>query len=140
MWRKMQITANRARNRLRLVVIIEARKITPAWVAAQFDQAGANHDAKPEPAKKPEDQDGGPALWKRPSIEQWTKKDREKASLEQLNLPAVTVPDLADVNDRHVHRPKNAEDDRVCVATKDDKRESESNPRENRQSIVRNSE
>src|SRR5213080_1340808 len=140
MRRKMQITADRARNRLRLVVIIEARKITPAWVAAQFDQAGANHDAKPEPAKKPEDQDGRPALWKRPSIEQWTKKDREKASLEQLNLPAVTVPDLPNVDDRHVHDPKNAEDDRVCVATEDNKCERESDPSEDQHSMIRNAE
>ena len=140
MRRKMQITADRARNRLRLVVIIEARKITPARVAAQFDQAGANHDAKPEPAKKPEDQDGRPALWKRPSIEQWTKKDREKASLEQLNLPAVTVPDLPDVNDRHVHRPKNAEDDRICVPGKNNKRKREPRPGEDHHTVIGNAE
>jgi hypothetical protein len=53
--RKMQIAADRIRDRLRFVMIVKAGQIAPAGVTAQFDQAGADHDPKAEPAKKPED-------------------------------------------------------------------------------------
>src|SRR5207253_9827696 len=49
---EMQIAAERIRNRLRLVVIIKAGEITPAWIAPQFDETGADHNAEAEPAKK----------------------------------------------------------------------------------------
>src|SRR5215472_1418943 len=78
MRREMQITADRARDRLRLVVIIKAGEIAPAWVAPQLDQTGADHNAKPEPAKEPDDKNRRPAFRKRPSIEQWTEKDRQE--------------------------------------------------------------
>src|SRR5439155_19483008 len=53
---EMQVPADRTRDRLRFVVIIQAGQIAPAWIAAEFDQAGTNHDAKTEPAKKPDQQ------------------------------------------------------------------------------------
>src|ERR1700680_2188733 len=107
MGREMQIAAKRIRNRLRFVVIIKAGEIAPARVAAQFDEAGADHDAKTEPAKKPDNE-----KWWRPArkwrgIEHREKKDGQEPGLEQLNFPAVAVPNLADVDDRHVHRPEN---------------------------------
>src|SRR5207302_6486640 len=104
--RKVKVATDRARYRLRFIVIGKAGEIAPARVAAQFDQTCAEHDPKSQPAKQPENQDWRPALRKRPSVEQWTKKDRQEAGLKQLNLPAVAVPDLSDVHDRHVHRPK----------------------------------
>src|SRR5689334_13194388 len=111
MRREMQKSADRARDGLRLVMIIEAGEITPAGVSAQFDQASAKHDAKPEPAKKPDHQDGRPRLWEGPGIEQRTKKDRQESGLKQLDFPAIAVPNLTDVNDRHVHCPKDCEQD-----------------------------
>src|SRR6266516_3791021 len=94
MRRKMQIATDWARDWLRLVVIIKTGEIAPAWIAAQLNQTGANHDPKPQPAKEP---------------------DGQESSLEELDLPAVAVPDLADMNDRHVHRPKHREQNCVRV-------------------------
>src|SRR5438034_9828430 len=127
----MQIATDRTGNGLRLVVIVKAGKIAPARVAAQFDQACANHDPKSKPTEKPDNQNRWPALWKWPPIEQRAKKDRQEPSLKQLNLPAVSVPDLSDVNDRHVHRPKHREQNCICVAAENDERQRKANPREN---------
>src|ERR1700730_5375324 len=68
MRREMEIAADRVRNRLRFIVIKHAGQIAPAFVAAHFDQARADHDSKAEPAKKPEDQDRRARLWKRSPI------------------------------------------------------------------------
>src|SRR5262249_35298603 len=54
---KMQVAADRVRDWLRFIVIVETRQIAPAGVTAEFDQACAKHDTKPEPAKKPDHQD-----------------------------------------------------------------------------------
>src|SRR5205823_3141058 len=115
MRREMEIAADRTRNRLGFVVIKHAGQIAPALVAAHFDQAGADHDAKAEPAKKPEDQNRRSRFGKRPAIEQRTKKDREEPGFEQLDFPAVTVPNLADMDDRHIHPPQHCEQNRVGV-------------------------
>src|ERR1700688_4508673 len=98
MGREMQIAAYRIWDRLRFVVIKHTGQIAPAFVAAQFNQTGADHDPKAKPAKKPDYQNRRPTLWKRPSIEQRAKKDRQESGFKKLNLPAVTVPNLADVN------------------------------------------
>src|SRR6266516_7263949 len=111
---KMQISTDRIWDGLRFVMVVKTGQIAPAGVAPQFDQAGAKHDAKTEPPKKPDHQDRRPGLGKGPAIEQWTKKDRQESRLEQLNFPSVAVPNLADVNDRHVHRPKDRQQD--CVS------------------------
>src|SRR5205814_2683009 len=75
---KMQIAADRVRYWLRFIVIVETGQIAPAGVAPQFDQAGAKHDAKTKPPKKPDHQDRGPRLGERPAIEQWTKNDGQE--------------------------------------------------------------
>src|SRR5256714_15408322 len=118
MWCEMEIAADRIRDRLRFVVIIKTCEIAPARIATQLDQTGPDHDAKTEPAKKPDHEERWPAFRKRAAIEQRTKKDRQEAGLQQLRFPTVSVPDLADVNDRHVHRPQDRHHDRVCVAAK----------------------
>src|SRR5437588_7874982 len=128
MGREMQIAAKRIRDWLRFVMIVQAGEIPPARVAAQFDEAGADHDAKTEPAKKPDDKQRRPALRKWPAIEQRAKKDRQEPGLEQLNFPAVAVPNLADVNDRNVHHPENGEHDRVGVTGENDQRKAEASP------------
>src|SRR6266404_544359 len=97
--RKMEITTDRIRDRLCFLVIKHAGEIAPAFVAAQFNQTRADHDSKGEPAEEPEDQNRRPRIRKWPSIKQRTKKDRQEPSLEQLDLPSVAVPNLADVND-----------------------------------------
>src|SRR2546428_5001522 len=67
--REMQVTTDRIRDGLGFVVIIKTSEIAPAWVAAHFDQAGADHDPKSEPAKKPDDQNWWAAFGK------WTAVD-----------------------------------------------------------------
>src|SRR6476620_622883 len=98
---EMQIPADWTRDRLRLVVIIKAGEIAPAGITAQLDQAGADDDPKTDPAKKPDYEERRPAFRERAGVEQWTKENREKAGLEQLSLPPIAVPNLADVNDGH---------------------------------------
>src|SRR5437764_8130713 len=61
--REMQITTDWIRNRLGFVVIKHAGQIAPARISTQFDQPGANHDPKSEPAEKPQDQQWRPAFW-----------------------------------------------------------------------------
>src|SRR6266487_1969740 len=58
---EMQIATDRIRNWLGFVMIVKASEIAPALVATQFDQACADHDAKTEPAKKPDDEQRFPA-------------------------------------------------------------------------------
>src|SRR4029450_539861 len=130
--REMKTTACGAVERVWLVVIAKAGYLAPAAVAAQFDQACTDHDAKPKPPKEPDNKNRRPAFGERPSIQQWAKKDRQKAGLEKLNLPPVTVPDLPDVHDRHVHHPKHGKQNCVGVAAKNNQRQTETNPRENR--------
>src|SRR5207248_8771142 len=73
---KMQIATDRIGNRLGFVVVVKASSIAPALVAAQFDQVCADHDAKTEPAKKPDDEHRRPAFRKRAAVNKGTKKDR----------------------------------------------------------------
>src|SRR5437879_11102818 len=74
--RKVKVTTDRAGYRLRFVVIGKASEIAPARVAAEFDQARADHDPKPKPAKKPDHQNRWPALWKWSPIQQGAEKNR----------------------------------------------------------------
>src|SRR5262249_12928983 len=138
--RKMKVATDGTRDRLCLIVIVKAGQVAPAWGAAQLDQTRADHDTKTKPAKEPYNQHRRPALEKRTAIDQRAKKDRQKAGLEQLNLPTVTVPDLSNVYDRHVHRPKDAKKNCIGVAAKNNQRQTDTNPRENRQSIIGNAE
>ena len=50
--------AQRVRHRLGLVVVVEARQVPPAPVAAQLDEAGAELDAEHEPSQQPDDEHG----------------------------------------------------------------------------------
>src|SRR5437870_2645810 len=134
----MQISADRIWDGLRFVVIEHASEIAPAGVAAHLDQAGADHDAKSEPAEKPDDQDRRATFWKWPRVDKRTKKNRQETGLEELDFPAVAVPNLANVDDRHVHRPEDRKQDRVRVTAEHDERESKSRPSKDRQSVVGN--
>src|SRR5204863_4339133 len=130
MRRKMQVPADRTGDWLRLVMIVKAREIAPAEIATQFDQTGTNHDAKTEPTEKPDHQNRRLTLRERPRVEQWTKEDRQETGLQQLDFPAVAVPNLADVNDRHVHGPKHRDQDCVRIASENNERQREADPGE----------
>src|SRR5207247_11094218 len=97
------------RERLSLEMIVERGEIAPALVTADLDHAGAEHDSKNEGAEKPDDDERRRSPRKGPRIEQWTKKDCEEAGFEKLRFPAVAVPILADVHERHVEKPEERE-------------------------------
>ena len=113
---------------MRLVISEKCREISPAFVAANFDHAGAEHDPESKPAKKPEDDERRPAARKRPAIEKRAKENGEKAGLKQLRFPTVAIPILAKVDKRHVKNPKKREKNRVCVATGNDAGEGKTDP------------
>src|SRR5438094_10274085 len=129
----MQIATDRIRDGLRFIVIVKTSEIAPAGVAAQFNETRADHDPKTEPAKEPENENRRPAFRKRAAIKQGAEKDRQEPGLEKLDLPAVPVPDLADVNDGQVHCPKNRENDRIGVTGENNERQTEACPGKDRQ-------
>src|SRR4051794_25665665 len=74
-WRmKVEPARERIRDRLRFIMKIETGEVAPTRVAAQLDESRAEHDAKREPPKQPEDQHRRRPLRKRPAIEQRTKE------------------------------------------------------------------
>ena len=60
-------------------------------------------------AKKPDDGEGRGAAREGPAIEERAEKDGEKARFEQLRFPAVAIPILPDVDERHVENPEERE-------------------------------
>src|SRR5438445_12080301 len=97
----MQISADRIWDGLRFVVIEHASEIAPAGVAAHLDQAGADHDAKSEPAEKPDDQDRRATFWKWPRVDKRTKKNGPETGLEESDFQAVAVTKLHKVVEGH---------------------------------------
>ena len=95
----MEVPAQRIGHGLCFVVIVEARQLAPASVAAHLDETGAELHAKQQPAQQPHDQH------RRRCVER-PEKDRQKPGLEEQRLPAEAVEDLADVDDRQVQRPE----------------------------------
>ena len=91
--------ARRARERLGLVVVLEAGEVAPAAVAAQLDQARAELDAEQQPDEQPQDRCGRGDV-------RGSEERHEEPGLEQQRLPAEAVPDLADVDDRQVEHPE----------------------------------
>src|SRR5262245_40545526 len=89
----MEVPAERVRQRLGLVVKVEAGEVAPTRVVAQFDQAGAQLGAKQHPAQRQDWNwrrfDGGRA-----------QETREEARLEEHRFPAEPVKRLPDVHDR----------------------------------------
>src|ERR1044072_5000918 len=102
----MKPTAETIWDRLSFKVIIERGQIAPAFVAADLDHARAEHDSKSESAKKPDHNQRWRATIERPSIEERTEENREEPCFEQLRFPAVAVPVLSEVNERHVKDPE----------------------------------
>ena len=102
----MKPAAQPVGDRLGLEVIVERSQIAPALVAPDLDHPGAEHDPENERAKKPDDDERRRATRERPAIEERTKKNGEEAGFEELHFPAVAVPILADVDERHVKNPE----------------------------------
>src|SRR5438046_4501502 len=124
-------------NGLGFIMVIEAGQVAPARVAADFDEAGAEHDPEDEPAKKPNDDRGGRAFWKWPGIEQGAEKCGQETGLEQLNFPAVSIPVLADMDEGHVEGPENRHQGSVGKAQQHNGRESNAEPGSTRQETIR---
>ena len=101
---------------LRFVVVEQAGEIGPARVAAQLDQAGPQHQAKDQPAQQPDHGARRRAAGEGSRIEQRAQKDREKARLEQLILPAEAEPGLPDVHEGEIQHPEERQQRRVREA------------------------
>ena len=91
----------RARDRLRLEVKVEAGEVAPAGVAAQLDEARAPHDARREPAQEP-DRHGRAAAGAGTAARRASghEEGAEEAGLDELELPAEAVERLPDAGDR----------------------------------------
>ena len=91
---------------------------------------------RPAPPKKPQHQKRWAALRKRPAVEQRTEKDRQEPGLEQLDFPTVAIPNLANVNDRHIHRPQDRQKNGVRVTTEHDERKRETDPGKDQHALI----
>ena len=109
-------------------MIIERGQIAPALVAADLDHSRAEHDSENKRAKKPDDDERRRAARERPAVEQRTEKNGEETGLEELHFPAVAVPFLADVHERHVENPEESEEKRVGVTAGHHAGERETDP------------
>src|SRR5207247_10242737 len=95
---KVEGSAERVRNGLRFIMIIEACQVAPAGVAANFNQPCPKHDAKSQPAKQPNDQRRRRPAWKGPSVQQWTQKDGQKPRFQTLHFPTIRKPVLPNLD------------------------------------------
>src|SRR3989442_15049067 len=84
---EVEPAAERVRDRLGLVVVVEAGEVAPARVAAQLDQPCAEHDAEDEPAQAPHDGRWRRQALERAPVEEGAEEDGEEAGLEELDLP-----------------------------------------------------
>lgn len=83
-------------------MIIEGGRVAPYFVAAEFYQACAQHDAADEPLKEEDNGFWRRLFWEGAWVEERAEEDGEEAGFEKLDLPAVAVPFLADVDEGHV--------------------------------------
>ena len=95
----MEPPAQRVGHRLGLVVVPQAREVTPAGVAAELDQAGAELHPEEQPAHEPDRQRRG-----RHAVR--SEEHGEETGLEQERLPPEGVEGLAHVDDRQVQPPQ----------------------------------
>ena len=95
----VEVPAQRVGQGLRFVVVEHAGEVAPARVAAEFDHAGAEHDAELHPQQQPEDEArrrgvGG------------AEEDGEETGFEQNRFPAEAVEHLAGIDEREVQEPE----------------------------------
>src|SRR5205823_1409695 len=90
------------------VMIIKSGEVSPSHVATQdFDGAGFEHEPEQQPAQKPQHD----ARRRRDVFEarkelKRRKEDRQKAGLEQQNVPLEGEKFLADGGKRQVNQPE----------------------------------
>src|SRR5882762_10174895 len=116
----MEPSAQRTRQGLGLEVIIQRRPVSPYLIAAKLDQTGPKHDTEDKPAEQRNDRHGWLPTGKRPPVEQRTEEDRKKSCLQQLDLPPVSIPFLADIDKGHIKEPEHSHDGRICKPCQDD--------------------
>src|SRR5712672_3054646 len=112
----MKPPAQRTGYRLCLEMVVECSSIAPYIIATNLDQACAKHDAEDQPAKQSDDRHRWCALGKRAHVEEGTKEDCKKSGFEYLNFPAISIPVLPDMNERHIEKPKNNKQQRIREA------------------------
>src|SRR5581483_3686949 len=91
----MKKPAQRIGHGLGLVVVIQAREISPTGISAQLDQSGAEHDAEQKPAKKPD----WNLLRHHPGA---AKENRKEAGFQQNRFPSETVERLPHIDEREI--------------------------------------
>src|SRR5690348_215478 len=96
---KMKPPAQRVRQRLRFVMIIQASQVAPARGATEFNEPRAEHNSKNQPAEQPDHELRRRPARERPPVQQRAEENRQKTRLQELNLPAVTVPILPDMDE-----------------------------------------
>src|ERR1700735_2569231 len=97
-------------------MIVEGGGVAPDLVAAQFDQPCAKHDPADEPAEQNNNKKGWFASREGARVEERGEKDGEEPGLEQLDLPAIAIPLLADVTKRHIEKPEDGKNGSVGEA------------------------
>src|SRR5207247_4161238 len=98
------------------VVVVQAREVAPAGIAAKLDETRAEHDAEDQPAQEPHDGRRRRPAREGARIEKRAEEDREEPRLQKLDLPAVGVPVLSDMNEGEIDRPEGREQYRVREA------------------------
>src|SRR6266498_439865 len=104
----MEPSAQGTRNGLCFEMVIKSCSITPYFIPPDLDQSGTEHKAEDQPTKQNDDWYGclPPGKWTH--VNHWTKKDSEKPSLTELDLPAISIPFLSYMNKGHVKEPENS--------------------------------
>lgn len=128
--------AQRIGDRLGLEVEVEAGEVAPAGIPAQLDQPRAEVDAEREPAQEPEHENRWRSRRERPRIEERNEEDREEAGFAELDLPAVAVPQLPDMDEREIECPEEEEQDAVREAEEQREREHDARPCESEERTV----
>src|SRR5450432_1785775 len=109
-------------------VVIQRGAVPPYFITAEFNHSRTQHNAKYKPPEQNNNGHGWRSFWKWASIRKRAKKDSEKTSLVQLNLPAIAIPFLPCMNKRHVENPENSNHWRICVAGNYNQRKQEACP------------
>ncbi len=92
-------------------MVLERGQVAPRGVAGEeLHRAGAEHQAEEEPTEEPDDGGGRLrlALDRRPELERG-QEDREKAALEQQDVPLEGEKILTDRLEREIGEPESCE-------------------------------
>src|SRR5579871_4620793 len=88
-------------------MIIEGCGVAPDLISAEFNESRAKHDPADQPPEKNDYWKRRFAPWEWSAIHEGTKEYRQETCLQQLDLPAISVPFLPDIAKRHVKEPEN---------------------------------